>query len=173
MGDERARSGMEVLEQTAGVLGALGDLVTVEVGWEAAFEAAAGEALAAAVLEGHAAPRPAQEAQVPARPPRPEQPAPAPAARPPLRPHVRGRCGGTDEVLDGLIGSVVVVPTWQEACDAVADHPDATIVTPAGDCFSRTGWRVGVHRSGAVGEALEESRRRLRQAEGSLASADR
>ncbi|MCY3953407.1 MAG: AAA family ATPase, partial [bacterium] len=88
-------------------------------------------------------------------------------------PHVRGRRGGVDEVLDGLIGPVVVVPTWQEACDAVADHPDATIVTPAGDCFSRTGWRVGVHRSGAVGEALEESRRRLRQAEDSLAGADR
>ncbi|MCY4102293.1 MAG: AAA family ATPase [bacterium] len=178
LGDERARSGMEVLEQTAGVLGALGDLVTVEEGWEAAFEAAAGEALAAAVLDGRAAARPALEALVRAGTAGAVLPAQAPGAGPPpvgqpLRPHVRGRRGGVDEVLDGLIGPVVVVPTWQEACDAVADHPDATIVTPAGDCFSRTGWRVGVHRSGAVGEALEESRRRLRQAEDSLAGADR
>ena len=178
LGDERARAGMEVLEATAGVLGALGDLVTVEEGWEAAFEAAAGEALAAAVLDGHAAARPALEALVRARTAGAVLPARAPGAGPPpvgqpLRPHVRGRADGVDEVLDGLIGPVVVVPTWQEACDAVADHPDATIVTPAGDCFSRTGWRVGVHRSGAVGEALEESRRRLRQAESSLAGADR
>jgi len=137
LGDERAHAGMEVLEQTPGVLGALGELVTVEEGWEAAFEAAAGEALAAAVLEGHAAARPALEALVRARtagavlPAQPPGAGPPPVGRP-LRPHVRGRAGGVDEVLDGLIGSVVVVPTWQEACDAVADHPDATIVTPAG-----------------------------------------
>ena len=178
MGDVRARSGMEILAGSAGVLGALGELVAVEEGWEAAFEAAAGEALAAAVLDGPASARPALEALVRARTAGAVLPAHVPGAGPPpvgrpLRPHVRGRRGGVDEVLDGLIGSVVVVPSWQEACDALAEHPDATVVTPAGDCFSRTGWRVGVDRSGATGEALAESRERLRGAEGLLAEADR
>lgn len=178
MGDMQARAGMEVLNRNAGVLGALGDLVTVEKGWEAAFEAAAGEALAAGVVESPAAARPALEALVRARTAGAVLVSQAPGSGPPpvgepLRPHVSGNIRGADEVLDGLIGSVVVVGTWQEACDAVAEHPDATVVTPAGDCFSRTGWRVGVHRPGGAGEALEESRRRLREAEGSLAGADR
>lgn len=178
LGDERARSGMEVLERTAGVLGTLGELVTVEEGWEAAFEAAAGEALAAAVLEGHAAARPALQALVRAGTAGAVLPAQPPAAGPPpagqpLRSHVRGRAGGVDEVLDGLIGSVVVVPTWQEACDAVTEHPGATVVTPAGDCFSPTGWRVGVRRRAGAGDALAESRERLASAEVTLAEADR
>ncbi|MCY3662632.1 MAG: AAA family ATPase [bacterium] len=176
-GDARARSGMEVLAGITGVLGALGDLVTVEEGWEAAFEAAAGDALAAAVLDGPAAARPALEALVGARTagavlPSRAASGPPPVGRP-LRPHVRGGGVAADDVLDGLIGSVVVVPTWQEACDAVADHPGATVVTPAGDCFSPTGWRVGVHRPGGMGDALAESRERLESAEVSLAEADR
>ncbi|MCY4630274.1 MAG: chromosome segregation protein SMC [bacterium] len=178
MGDVRARSGMEVLATRSGVLGALGDLVVVEEGWEAAFEAAAGDAIAAAVLDGPAAARPALEALVAAETAGAVLPTHAAGAEPPpvgqpLRPHVRGRQRGTDEVLDGLIGAVVMVPNWQEACDAVAEHPGATVVTPAGDCFSPTGWRVGVHRSGATGEALAESRERLGRAESSLAEADR
>ena len=177
LGDLRARSGMEVLAGGAGVLGALGDLVLVEEGWETAFEAAAGDALAAAVLDGPAAARPALEALVRARtagavlPVRPAS-EPPPVGRP-LRPHVRGGRAAVDEVLDGLIGAVVVVPGWREACDAVAAHPGATVVTPNGDCFSPTGWRVGVHPAGAAGDALAESRERLASAEAALAEADR
>ena len=178
MGDVRARSGMEVLAGSDGVLGALGDLVATDDGWEAAFEAAAGEALAAAVVAGPDAARPALEALARAQVAGAVLPAhrssgdPPPVGEP-LRPHVRARRAGVDKVLDGLIGSVVVVASWREACDALAAHPGATVVTPAGDCFSRTGWRVGVGRSGATGEALEESRDSLRRAEGSLAAADR
>ncbi len=178
MGDVRARSGMEVLAGSDGVLGALGDLVATDDGWEAAFEAAAGEALAAAVVEGPGAARPALAALTRAQIAGAVLPAhrstvdPPPVGEP-LRPHVRARRRGVGEVLDGLIGSVVVVPTWREACDALAAHPDATVVTPAGDCFSRTGWRVGVARAGATGEALEESRVSLGRAESSLAAADR
>ena len=178
MGDVRARSGMEVLAGSDGVLGALGDLVATDDGWEAAFEAAAGEALAAAVVEGPGAARPALAALARAQIAGAVLPAhrssgDLPPVGEPLRPHVRGRRPGVDEVLDGLIGSVVVVASWREACDALAAHPDATVVTPAGDCFSRTGWRVGVARSGATGEALEESRDSLGRAESSLAAADR
>ncbi|MCY3925287.1 MAG: AAA family ATPase, partial [bacterium] len=178
MGDVRARSGMEVLAGSDGVLGALGDLVAVDDGWEAAFEAAAGEALAAAVVEGPEAARGALAALARAHVAGAVLLAHPPGgARPPvgapLRPHVRGRRRGVDEVLDGLIGAAVVVASWSEACDVLAAHPDATVVTPAGDCFSRTGWRVGVARSGATGEALEESRDSLGRAESSLAAADR
>ena len=178
MGDVRARSGMEVLAGSDGVLGALGDLVAVDDGWEAAFEAAAGEALAAAVVEGTDAARPALAALARAQiagavlPAQRSSAAPPPVGEP-LRPHVRARHRRVDEVLDGLIGSVVVVANWREACDALAAHPDAIVVTPDGDCFSRTGWRVGVARSGATGEALEESRQSLGRAESSLAAADR
>ncbi len=178
MGDVRARSGMEVLAGSDGVLGALGDLVATDDGWEAAFEAAAGEALAAAVVEGPDAARPALAALARAQIAGAVLPAHTssgdrPPVGEPLRPHVRGRRNGVDEVLDGLIGSVVVVASWREACDVLAAHPGATVVTPAGDCFSRTGWRVGVARSGATGEALEESRDSLGRAESSLATADR
>lgn len=175
--DVGARSGMEVLAGTAGVLGALGDLVTVEEGWEAAFEAAAGEALGAAVLDGPAAARPALEALVRAKTAGAVLPIRAAGGPPPvgqpLRPRVRGNRAATDAVLDGLIGAVVVLPSWQEACDAVAEHPGATVVTPAGDCFTPTGWRVGVHRPGAADDALAESRKRLESAEVALAEADR
>ena len=178
MGDVRDRSGMEVLSGAAGVLGTLGDLVAVDEGWEGAFEAAVGEALAAAVVEDPDAARPAlvalSEAQVagavlgghlhPGEPP--------PVGEP-LRPHVRARSKAVAAVLDGIIGSVAVVPSWREALDAVEAHPDTTVVTLAGDCFSRVGWRVGVTRTGATGQALEESRESLRLARGALGAADR
>ena len=178
LGDLRARSGMEVLAGGKGVLGALGDLVAVDAGWEAAFEAAAGEAMAAVVVDSPGAARPALEALARARLPGAVLPPQRPAAEPPpvgepLRPHVRARQTQVREILDGLIGSVVVVPGWREACDALAAHPEATVVTPAGDHFSRTGWRVGVARAGATGEALAESRQDLAGAEKSLAAAER
>ena len=99
MGDVRARSGMEVLAGSDGVLGALGDLVAVDDGWEAAFEAAAGEALAAAVVDGPDAARPALEALARAQVAGAVLPAHRSGAEPPpvgepLRPHVRARRRG-------------------------------------------------------------------------------
>ena len=178
MGDLRARSGMEVLSVADGVLGALGDLVVTDEGWEAAFEAAAGEALAAAVVEGSDAARPAlaalaQACVAGAVLPALHRGADPPPVGEPLRPHVRSRHRSVEKVLDGLVGAVAVVADWQEACDAVLGYPDAVVVTPAGDCFSRTGWRVGVTRSGATGEALEESRGLLKGAAGALTSTER
>ena len=176
MGDVRARSGMEVLATLDGVLGPLGELVAVPEGWEAAFEAAAGEALAAVVLEDPAAARSALEALTAAEVPGAVLPVTGAGAGPPpvgepLRRRVRGSGREVDEVLDGLIGDVVVVPSWQEACDVLAAHPGATVVTLAGDCFSPSGWRVGVDRSGVTADALAESRERLGRAEISLAEA--
>ena len=47
----RARAGAERLAGVAGVMGTLLELVEVDRGWEAAFEAAVGEAMAAVVVE--------------------------------------------------------------------------------------------------------------------------
>ena len=178
MGDVRTRSGMEVLAGTDGVLGALGDLIAVDEGWEAAFEAAAGDALAAAVVDAPLAARAAlgalSEAQAAgAVLPAHRRDIEGPPVGEPLRSHVRARHDAVSGVLDSLVGAVAAVPGWSEALDAVEAHPDATIVTPAGDCFSPAGWRVGVARSGATGEALEESRESLRVAAEALAVADR
>ncbi len=178
MGDVRARSGMEVLAGSDGVVGALGDLVAVDDGWEAAFEAAAGDALAAAVVDGSGAARAALAALSSAHVagavlPSHLRDADPPPVGDPLRRHVRARNDTVARVLDSLVGSVAVVPGWSEALDAVEAHPDATIVTPDGDCFSPGGWRVGVTRSGATGEALTEARENLRLGETALAAADR
>ena len=50
--EARARAGAERLAGVAGVVGTLVELVEVDSGWEAAFEAAAGEAVAAVVVDG-------------------------------------------------------------------------------------------------------------------------
>src|SRR5205807_1581082 len=50
--EARARAGAERLADIAGVVGTLLELVEVDEGWEAAFEAAAGEAVAAVVVDG-------------------------------------------------------------------------------------------------------------------------
>jgi len=50
--EARARAGAERLAGVAGVVGTLLELVEVDQGWQAAFEAAAGEALAAVVVDG-------------------------------------------------------------------------------------------------------------------------
>ncbi|MCY3561772.1 MAG: AAA family ATPase [bacterium] len=176
--EARARSGMEVLCGRAGVLGALGDLVTVEEGWEAAFEAAAADALAAAVTDSPASARAALEALVRAEASGSVLAAGAPDGGPPpvgepLRPRIRGKAPAVEAVLDSLIGAVAVAPSWREACDAAAVHPGLTVVTAAGDCFSPTGWRVALGAPDRAGAALAESRQRLESAERSLAEADR
>jgi chromosome segregation protein len=52
--DARSRAGADALDDAAGVLGALLDLVAIDDGWEAAVEAAAGEALQAVVIDSPA-----------------------------------------------------------------------------------------------------------------------
>ncbi len=55
--DEGTGPGAEVLGDAAGVLGVLKDLVDIDDGWVAAFEAAVGAALGAVVVEGSGAAR--------------------------------------------------------------------------------------------------------------------
>ena len=60
----RAEAGAAELAGHAGVLGSLLDVVELDAGWEAAFEAAVGEALGAVVVAGDGAARAALESLV-------------------------------------------------------------------------------------------------------------
>ncbi len=178
--EARSRAGAERLADVDGVLGTLLDLVEVDPGWEAAFEAAAGEALAAVVVDGVDAARRSLETL--------HREAisgavlalsagglgrPAPAVGEPLRRHVRGARPGVDGLLDALVGSAVVVDgSWAAAVDAALAHPDAVVVTPDGDRFGLSGWRVGAAgAAGATGAALDEARHQAAEAERAVAVA--
>jgi chromosome segregation protein len=166
--EARARAGAERLADVAGVVGTLLDLVEVDEGWEAPFEAAAGEALDAVVVDSVDAARQALGtlragdvsgavlalgAALPA--------ASAPPVGEPVRRHVRARHHGVDQLLDALLGGAVVVDGDLFAgIDVVLAHPGAVVVTRDGDRLGTSGWRVGGTRAQATGAALEEARAR-------------
>ncbi len=177
--EARERAGTEKLADLDGVLGALGELVAVDAGWEEAFDAAAGEALAAVVVADAAAATRALSAlaggdhrgavlALGARGPRP---AAAIDVGEPVRSHVRALASGRDPagveaLLDVVLGGAVAVNGgWDEAVAVATAHPDLVVVTRGGDRFGSTGWRIGAARSGATGAALDEARERSIQAE--------
>jgi chromosome segregation protein len=178
--EARSKAGAERLAGVEGVLGTVLDLVDVDPGWEAAFEAAMGEALTAVVVDDVAAGRRALEALhgealsgavialgagMTSRV--------APPVGEPLRRHVRALRLDVDRLLDALVGAAVVVDGgWQEAVDVALAHPDAIAVTADGDRFAVTGWRVGVAGTGATGAALTEARERAEGAVSAAAAAD-
>jgi len=166
--EARSRAGTERLSGISGVLGTVLDLVEIDPGWEAAFEAAAGEALTAVVVDGIDAGRRALEALSneslsgavlalgAARSTRT-----APPVGQPLRQHVRARRSDVEPLLDALIGAAVVVDGgWVQAVDVSLANPDAIVVTSGGDRFGISGWRVGASSAGATGAALEEANSR-------------
>jgi chromosome segregation protein len=166
--EARARAGAERLADVAGVVGTLLDLVEVDEGWDAAFEAAAGEALGAVVVDGVASARAALttlrsgdvSGAVLALGPAAPATAPPPVGEP-VRHHVRARHAGVDGLLDALIGGAVVIDGDLFAgIDVVLAHPGSVVVTRDGDRFGVTGWRVGGTRAQATGAALDEARGR-------------
>ncbi|MDQ1395251.1 MAG: chromosome segregation protein, partial [Acidimicrobiaceae bacterium] len=179
--EARARAGAERLAEVAGVVGTLLELVEVDPGWEPAFEAAAGEAIAAVVVEsvdaarrslaalrsGDAAgavialPDPSA-ARSAAGLPHFQMPLAAAAAGEPVRSHVRARLPAVEHLLDALLGSSVAVDgDWTAALDLALAHPDLVVVTRDGDRFAMNGWRTGAAGTGATGAALEEARNRV------------
>ncbi len=169
----RARAGAERLADVGGVLGTLLDLVVIDAGWEAAFEAAAGEALVAVVVDGADAARRALAAlgevatsgAVLALGAGSARLAPAGIGAS-VRAHVRSSHPGVEGLLDRLVGDAVVVDGgWSDALDVALAHPDVVVVTRTGDCFGRRGWRVGISTTGATAGALDEARRHLGEAE--------
>jgi chromosome segregation protein len=168
--------GREVLSGVDGVVGSLVDLVDIDPGWEAAFEAAAGAAVSAVVVSGRDAARAALArlhgrgatgALLPAGTSgaggRRDAPVEAPPGALPLRPHVRlRRALGADveAVLDVLVGGAVRVDRWEAAIDVALDRPDLVVVTPDGDRFSGSGWRVRSSSGIVTAAAVEEAERR-------------
>ena len=173
--------GRELLRELDGVVGSLVDLVEIDEGWDAAFEAAAGAGVATVVVDG---PRSAQRALTALRErgvtgavlaPRagravavsdPDRDLPPGTSAEPVRRHVRARHGGAaaESVLDALVGRALRVDGWEEAIDLSLAHDDLVVVTPDGDRFAATGWRV---RSGAAvvtAAAVEEAGRRAAEA---------
>ncbi|MCP4223690.1 MAG: chromosome segregation protein SMC [Actinomycetia bacterium] len=172
--DARSRAGADALDGIDGVVGALLDLVAIDEGWELAVEAAAGEALQAVVVDspdgavGALATLEAKDlAGAVLALGRPRQAATAglitgplhqPVVGRPLRDRVRARRADVDPLLDALFGSAIVVDGgWRVAIGVAIDHPDATVVTRAGDRFGPGGWRIGLTGAGATGAALDEA----------------
>ncbi len=167
--EARARAGTERLSGVEGVLGPLLELVEVDSGWEAAFEAACGQALAAVVVAGgsEGARRCLEHLRsgasgavlgvgIERRPPV------APPLGEAVRAHVHSQHAELGPLLDALVGGAVCVGAtgpapWQAALDAVLVHPEAVVVTREGDRFAPDGWRVGGHSGGATKAALDDA----------------
>jgi chromosome segregation protein len=162
----RARAGAEQLATVPGVLGTLFDMLEIDSGWEAAFEAAAGDALSAVVVDSAASGRDAlatlhgagvSGAVVPLGLQRGS--AVAAGVGEAVRAHVTSPEPAVSALLDRLVGSAVLVDGgWERALDAALAHPEVVIVTRQGDRFGPSGWRVGSGAIGATGAALEEAR---------------
>ena len=172
----------DVLAASDGVLGLLGDLVEVDPGLEAAFSAAAGDAVSAVVvrhaaaarrvlhslevndagaaviaLEGLGSNREAVAAAVAAGSGR--------IGQEPLRGRVRAADPDVGRLLDLLLAPVVLVEgDWQAAADVWTHRPGVVAVTAAGDRLSSRGWRLGVHGAAGIRPALVEASQRAEAA---------
>ncbi len=167
----RARAGAEQLAGIPGVVGTLLDVVEVDEGYQAAFESGAGDAIAAVVMDGI---QDARSALVHLRSAGGEgavlalghhssartDPVVESRGTTRLRSHVRGLRGDVDDLLDRLVGNVLVAPRWEDALAAALERPDVLVVTTAGDRFAASGWRVATSGAGATGGALSDARRR-------------
>ncbi len=178
LSDLQGAGGRELLRDVDGVVGSLVDLVEIDEGWDAAFEAAIGAGVAAVVVDGR---RSAQAALTTLREggvtgavlaPRQSSGAagvgvlPPGSSAEPVRRHVRARRGGTvaESVLDTLVGRAVRVDGWEEAIDLSLARDDLVVVTPEGDRFAATGWRVRSATSVVTAASVEEARRRAEEA---------
>jgi chromosome segregation protein len=178
--EARARAGAERLAGVDGVLGTLLDLVEIDAGWEAAFEAAVGPALGAVVVDGRSA-RDAlsvlASAGAGAILPLGMWTVDPDRAGRNVHNSVRGRVRAADpsvsHALDVLLAGVVCVEgDWSTAVDAALADPTAVVVTKAGDRFAASGWRIGSAGSGATGAALDEARAKAAAAAAEAAGAE-
>lgn len=164
--------GREILAGVDGVVGSLVDLVEIDPGWEAAFEAAAGASVAAVVVNGKEAAHEALArlhsqgatgALLAARQgQRSADLGSIPAGAEVLRGHVRPRANRANDpqvtaVLDVLLGRAVRVRDWEAALDLALDRPDLIVVTGSGDRFADSGWRVRSAKGVVTAAAVEEA----------------
>jgi len=163
--DEHNGAALEAVAGSPGVMGVLADLVAVDDGWGAAFEAAVGPALGAVVVAGtdpaRAVLRALQQRELRAT----VLAAPTaggdggeggagaassdlPVGAEPLRRHVRPLKPALAPVLDRMLAGVVAVRgVWEYAVDVALERPDLVVVSTDGDRFASGGWVV---RAGAA-----------------------
>jgi chromosome segregation protein len=164
--EARERSGADLLAGIDGVRGTLLDLVDIDEGWESAFEAAAGQAMAAAVVADVGSARDAlgelrrNDLAGGVLALGGSGSGSTPASMGSLRAHVRSSLPEVEALLDLLVGSVEVVDDWRSGVAAALADPRIVYVTRDGDRFATDGWRVGLTGSGATGAALDEARER-------------
>lgn len=171
--DARSRAGVERLDGLAGVVGTLADLIDIDHGWELAFEAAAGDAMAAVIVQDATIAREALRKLAAADASgavlalgAPSNPVTTPLVGRPLRDHVRSTSSDVESLLDRLVGSAVVVDgDWTTAVDTALAYPDVVVVTQNGDRCGLSGWRIGAAGSGATAAAFEEAEREAKEAE--------
>jgi len=177
--DVRARGGLRHLQGAPGLLGTLAELVEVDPGWELAFRAGAGEAVASVVVRGLAeavgalerlAAEGASGTVIAAGEGEGSPPATGePEGQGSLLAHVRSPDPAVGRALRHLLAPVVVVEgDWRSALDAHLASPAQVVVSRGGDRFGPDGWRVGDPGSGATGSALAEARSRTEGAEQAL-----
>ncbi len=184
----RARAGAKQLKGIDGLVGTLLDIVDIDPGFEAAVEAAFGEAISAVVVENGFTAR-AALARLSSSHESGAVLALDASSRSgvtgfditavpgtPVRRFVRARNtsfnpsgsdagSGVDALLNQLLGSAVVVDgQWGDALDVAIAHPSAVVVTRSGDRFSATGWRAGSGATGATGAALDQATESLASA---------
>ena len=176
----RARAGAKHLSGVDGVLGTLLDLVEIDEGWEAAVEAALGEALQAVVV---ASPQVARVALQSLQSNNVNGAVLALGAvtgavvrqvvgGEAVRPHVRSRHDGVPALLDAVLAGAVRAGSWSDAVDLALSEPGLVVVTSEGDRFGPSGWRIGVSGGGATAAALEEAQERALAAHAELARLD-
>jgi chromosome segregation protein len=183
--EARGAAGADVLAGVPGVLGSLVGLVEVDDGWQGAFEAAIGAALAGVVVNDTETARAAlhllhDRDVVGTVLTLGSPPSTAAAGDPslrhdaePVRRHVRSLAPGVGTLLDRLLtGAVSVNGGWRAAVDYALERPDLIVVTPDGDCFSSTGWSVRAQSAPASALATEQARREAEAAAASLARAE-
>ncbi|MGD0313321.1 MAG: chromosome segregation protein SMC [Acidimicrobiales bacterium] len=181
--EARGAAGAELLAGIDGVVGTLLDVVEVDAGWEAAFEAAIGASVAAVVVSGSQPARTAlsrlrqggatgavlaltEGAGARAGVEAASRVQPLPPGTESIRGHVRSRgqghpVSGLDAVLDTLLaGSCCTRGGWSEAIDVALTRPDLVVVTRDGDRFSPTGWRVRAAGGVVTAVLVEEARAR-------------
>jgi chromosome segregation protein len=188
LADLQGAGGRELLREVDGVVGSLVDLVEIDEGWAAAFEAAAGAGVAAVVVDGRSSAQAAlarlRESGVTGAVLAPRAPAGAPmsgqasglpagSSAEPVRGHVRAGRGGAvaESVLDALVGHAVRVDGWEEAIDLSLARADLVVVTPEGDRFAATGWRVRSATGVVTAAAVDEACRRAQEAAGAADTA--
>jgi chromosome segregation protein len=167
--DELSGAGSRALiAQLDGVLGAFLDLIDVDPGAERAVESAAGASLSAVVVDGRRSAREALETirreggaglVLPAFDESSEVHTEPPGCVA-LRSRVRARAGApahVERVLDALFARAFVAADWESGIETAVSHPHLIIVTPDGDRFASSGWRVASGRAVVTRSTVDEA----------------